>query len=178
MTRHVVLVGLMGSGKTTVGKLLAERMQRPLVDTDAAVEAATGRTVREIWLAEGEPAYRVLENGVVVDALAAAEPSIIAAAGGVVLSPDNRHALADADALVVWLSADPDVLVGRAVTGAHRPLLDDDPHGALRKMATDRADLYAEVADVVVDVTDRRPEAIADEIVALVGRETTSGTNP
>lgn len=172
-TLHIVLVGLMGSGKTTVGKLLAERLRRPLVDTDEAVEAATGRTVRDIWLAEGEPAYRALENGVVVDALAAAAPSVIAAAGGVVLSSENRRALAEAGAFVVWLSAGADVLVGRAVTGAHRPLLDHDPRGALTKMATDRAELYAEVADVVVDVSDRRPAAIADEIVALVADDPT-----
>lgn len=166
--RHVVLVGLMGSGKTTVGTLLAERLGRPLVDTDAAVETATGRTVREIWLDDGEPAYRVLENGVVVDALASPVPSVIAAAGGVVLSPDNRRALAEAVALVVWLSADPAVLVGRALTGDHRPLLDDDPVGTLRRMADDRHDLYAEVADAVIRVDDRGPTEVVAEIVALL----------
>jgi len=174
MARHLVLVGLMGSGKSTVGRLLAERLGRPLVDTDAAVEAATGRTVREIWLADGEPAYRVLENGVVVDALAAAEPAVIAAAGGVVLSADNRRALRESDALVVWLRADPDVLVERATSGQHRPLLDDDPRGTLQRMALDREALYREVADRVVEVGDKTPAAVAAEIAAEIAGAVTA----
>jgi shikimate kinase len=163
-----VLVGLMGSGKTTVGRLLAERLGRRLIDTDAEVEAATGRTVREIWLSDGEPVYRRLENGAVVDALAATEPAVIAAAGGVVLSADNRRALQDSGAVVVWLSADADVLVDRALAGAHRPLLDDDPRGTLRAMAVDRDGLYREVADHVVDVGASSPDDVADAVIEVL----------
>jgi len=158
----------MGSGKTTVGKLLAARLGRPLVDTDEAIESSTGRTVREIWLAEGEAAYRVLETAVVAEALSSPEPSVVSAAGGVVLSAANRDLLAAPDSTVVWLQADPATLAHRASSGGHRPLLDDDPLGTLQRMAVDRADLYAEVADVKIDVADRRPAAIADEIEALV----------
>jgi shikimate kinase len=158
----------MGAGKTTVGRLLATRLGRALCDSDAMVEARTGRTVREIWEADGEPAYRVEETAALRDALAGPEPRVVAAAGGVVLRQENRDALRDADALVVWLRADPDVLVERAVTGEHRPLLDVDPIGRLRAMAADREALYREVADLEVDVTEREPSDVADTILAAL----------
>ena len=167
--RHVVLVGLMGSGKTTVGRIVAERLVRPFVDSDEVIEATEGRTVREIWLDDGEPAYRRLETEAMKRALAGDRPSVIAAAGGVVLADVNRDALRNADATVIWLTADPTTLVERARQGAHRPLLDDDPRAALEAMAADRAALYREVADATVDTADRSPHDIADEIVKLAG---------
>ena len=84
----------MGTGKTTVGRIVAERLGRPFSDSDELVEARTGRTVRQISYDEGVPAYRVHETQVLLDALAASVPSVIAAAGGVVLSPTNRATLA------------------------------------------------------------------------------------
>jgi shikimate kinase len=167
--RHVVLVGLMGTGKTTVGRLLAERLGRDLCDSDAMVEARTGRTVRQIWEADGEPAYRVEETSALHDALDSVDPRVVAAAGGVVLRAENRRALKAADATVVWLRAAPEVLVERAVTGEHRPLLDQDPLARLREMASARDSLYREVADVEVDVTDRAPEAVAGAILRAIG---------
>ena len=83
---HLVLVGMMGTGKTTVGTVLAQRLGRPLIDSDAEVEARTGRTVREIFETDGEAAYRALETEALVDALASPVPAVIAAAGGVVLA--------------------------------------------------------------------------------------------
>lgn len=166
---HIVLVGLMGSGKTTVGTLVAERLGRPLFDSDAMVEARTGHTVREIWQADGEAAFRVEETAALRDALAAHEPSVIAAAGGVVLRPENRAALSEADALVVWLRAPPEVLVQRAGTGDHRPLLDADPLGRLREMAAERETLYREVADLELDVSAREPSAVADVVMDALG---------
>lgn len=167
---RIVLVGLMGTGKSTVGRLVAQRLGWPLVDTDEVIEATTGRTVREIWRAEGEPAFRRLEADVVAEALGAGEPSVVAAAGGVVLSEDNRRRLRSSGVLVVWLSAAADVLVGRTARGDHRPLLDADPAAALQQMATERDALYREVADAIVEVADRAPADIADEIVELAGR--------
>jgi 5-deoxy-5-amino-3-dehydroquinate synthase len=168
--RHVVLVGLMGSGKTTVGARVAARVGRPFIDSDAVIEERTGRTVREIWNTDGEPAYRVLETAALRDFLDSPEPSVIAAAGGVVLAEENRAALKAADAVVVWLDADVDVLAARAGTGDHRPLLDDDPLGAMQRMRTEREPLYREVADLVVDTTGRAPDEVADHVVALVTR--------
>jgi shikimate kinase len=157
----------MGSGKTTVGKIVAERLGRPFLDSDEIIEAREGRTVREIWLSDGEPAFRVLESAALSDALDDEAPSVIAAAGGVVLSDANRAALDAADALVVWLNADPELLFTRATRADHRPLLDEDPAAALRSMAEARESLYRDVADVVLDVGLRKPREIADEIVEL-----------
>jgi shikimate kinase len=169
--RHVVLVGLMGSGKTTTGRLLAEALSRPLVDSDLLIEATTGRTVREIFATDGEAAFRTLETAALVEALGRPEPLVIAAAGGVVLREENRRALLDADAFVVWLQADLAVLESRAATGVHRPLLDDDPAGALRQMSLDRAERYAEVADAAVETTARPPDVVVAEILRLLELE-------
>lgn len=153
--RHLVLVGMMGVGKSTVGRALAVELGRTLYDSDEMIEARTGRTVREIWQADGEPAFRTLETEVLVDALAADEPSVIAAAGGVVLSDANRSALRGPRALVVWLVADVDVLVERVRRGGHRPLLDDDPAASLRRLYEQRAPLYQDVSDAIVSVDNR-----------------------
>jgi shikimate kinase len=166
--RHVVLVGLMGSGKTTVGRLLAQRLGRPFVDSDEVIEAREGRTVREIWLTDGEPVFRELETGALRAALAAEVPSVIAAAGGVVLADRNRRAINESGVDVVWLHADPAVLVGRAKRGDHRPLLDGDPEATLRAMATDREELYREVATTTIDVAHRSPAEVADAIESEV----------
>lgn len=165
--RHVVLVGLMGSGKSTVGRLLAERLGRPFLDSDEQVERQTGRTVREIFEADGEPAFRRLEAEALAQAVACEVPAVIAAAGGVVLDADNRRLLRGAGT-VVWLHAEPEVLVDRAADGAHRPLLAADPAGVLRRMDVERRHLYQAVADEVVDVGARSPAEIASLVGELV----------
>jgi shikimate kinase len=162
---HVVLVGLMGTGKSTVGKVLAERLRRSLFDTDAMCEARTGRTVRAMFVEDGEPVFRALESEVLADALAGATPVVVAAAGGVVLAEQNRRLLREAKAKVVWLSADPALLVERARSGGHRPALDADPAGTLRAMASAREPLYREVADLVISVDGR---SVGDVVEAVL----------
>jgi len=162
--RHVVLVGLMGTGKTTVGELLAARLGRTLVDSDAVIEARTGRTVREIFAAEGEPAFRALETAALTEALASPEPTVIAAAGGAVIAARNRRAISESGAFVAWLDADVDVLSDRATRGTHRPLLDGDAAATLREMAVDRAPLYREVDTLRIDTTHRSPADVVDAI--------------
>ncbi len=166
--RHVVLVGLMATGKSTVGALLADRLGRVAVDSDQQIEAAQGRSVREIFASDGEPAFRALETQALLDALEQPEPLVVAAAGGVVLDPANRRALADERCFVVWLRADPHVLAERASRADHRPLLDDDPVGRMQAMSTDREPLYAEVADAIIDLDDRTADAVADEVARLL----------
>jgi shikimate kinase len=164
-TEHIVLVGMMGAGKSSVGRVLAQRLGRPLIDSDAVIEERTGRTVREIWATDGEAAFRALEAEALADALDADEPAVIAAAGGVVLSERNRHALAASGAHVVWLLADVDVLLGRVRNGMHRPLLDDDPERVLRDMLETRGRLYREVADAIVSVDHRSVHDVAHAVL-------------
>jgi shikimate kinase len=161
----LVLVGLMGVGKSTVGAVLARRMQRQLVDSDLRIEALTGRTVKQILDADGVAAMRHCEADALFDALADDEPRVIAAAAGVVLDEDNRERLNAADAEVVWLTADPEVLAPRTAARGHRPWLDDDAVGTLRRMQDEREPLYREVADRVVPVAGLTPDEIADRIL-------------
>lgn len=157
----------MGAGKTTVGRRLARTLGRPFIDSDQQIEMQTGRTVREIFESDGEPAFRALEAEALAEALATSSPSIIAAAGGTVLSEANRDRMRHAGT-VVWLRADPSVLADRVRDGAHRPLLAENPAATLVRLDGQRHDLYAEVADHVVDTTDRAPEDVLAELVELV----------
>lgn len=154
-SQHLVLVGLTGSGKTTIGRLAAERLGRPFVDTDAEIEVRAGRTVRAIFAEDGEAAFRDLEADVLAECLGRHEPSVIAAAGGAVLRPENRACLRAADARVVWLCAGPAAVLERVRSGSHRPLLDDDPEAVLARMWEMREPLYREVADAIVGVEGR-----------------------
>lgn len=148
-----MLVGMMGAGKTSVGHALADLLERDFLDSDREIEARTGRTVPEIWAASGEGVFRDLETRVLADALAQAEPVVIAAAGGVVLDDDNRRLLCDHDP-VVWLRARVATLTRRVGSGAGRPLLDHDVAGSMARLDAVRRPLYAEVADLIVDVDD------------------------
>lgn len=173
--RHVVLVGIMGVGKTTVGRRLAKELQRPFADTDEQIELHAGRTIPEIFRAEGEAAFRRLEVEVVADLLGRDRPLVVAAGGGVVTGAENRALLAR-NAFVVWMQASAEFLAGRT-DPTHRPLLaqDPDPAAALERLVAERAARYREVADVVVDVEpfhtgdDKPKRALARHIAALVG---------
>jgi shikimate kinase len=165
---HLALVGMMGTGKTTVGRRVAHALHRPFLDSDQMIEAREGRTVREIWLTDGEPAYRLLETKVLEEALASSAPAVVAAAGGVVLKEENRRLLTRADVCTVRLIADPEVLVTRVGRQGHRPLLDDDPLAALRRLSSEREDLYRAVADATVD-TGRAPiQEVTDEVLRVL----------
>ena len=166
--RHLVLVGMMGAGKTTVGRIVAARLGRPFLDSDELVEVETGRTVREIFETDGEAAFRRLEREVLERSLASPTPAVIAAAGGTVLDAANRAAMRGG-AHVVWLRSDPAVLAGRVGGADHRPLLATDPEGVLRSMAADRAPRYREVADDVVDVDVLTAAEAAERVLAAVG---------
>ena len=152
MTGHVVLVGLSGSGKSSVGRRVAALLGRPFRDADDEIEARVGRTVREIFASDGEPTFRELEAEVMADLLAGDEPSVIAAGGGAVVSESTRKLLYEPDVFVVWLAASPAFLASRTSKKAHRPLLDDDPAAALARLLAERRIWYEAVSDVVYDV--------------------------
>ncbi len=168
MVERIVLVGMMGVGKTTTGRLLADRLGWPYLDSDAQVMADTGRSVPELFAEHGEAAFRAEEARVLSEALSGEDPVVVSAAGGVVLSPDNRDLLARSGT-VVWLRADPAVLTERVGDGAGRPLLDDDPAAALASLYEVRRPLYASVADVVVDVDDLAPAEVVDRVLTETG---------
>lgn len=165
---HVVLIGMMGAGKTTVGRVVAQRLGRPFHDSDEAVEARTGRTVAELFAEGGEQAFRAVEAEVLRDLLAAEEPAVIAAAGGTVLDAGNRAALRDAGT-VVWLRAEPVLLAERVRTGDHRPLVAEDPDGVVARLAEERSSLYQQTAHVVVDVDRLEAGEVAEQVIAALG---------
>jgi shikimate kinase len=165
---RILLVGMMGAGKTTVGRALATRLGYGYVDSDYQVESRTGQTVREIFETRGEAAFREDEKLALREALAADGPMVVSVAGGAVLDPDNREQLRHAG-LVVWLKASPEVLARRVVSQGprtgHRPLLGDDPLSALTHLYRARAPLYEELADLVIDVEERTPEEAVQEVL-------------
>jgi len=168
---HVVLIGMMGVGKTTVGKRVAALLERPFVDADAELVQRSGRTVADWFATSGEPAFRQVESELLADLLNRPEPSVLAAGGGVVIETVNRKRLCQPDVFVVWLRADPAFLAKRVARKAHRPLIADDPVSTLSRLADVREPWYEEVADAVVDVArvhdrEQRPKAVLAEHVA------------
>jgi shikimate kinase len=172
--RHVVLVGLMGVGKSTVGRRLAKEMERPFADADEQVELRAGRAIPAIFRAGGEDEFRRLETEVLADLVARPEPLVVAAGGGAVSRGQNRELLAPR-CFVVWLRASAEFLAGRT-DAAHRPLLAnavDGPEAALRRLIVERTPLYEGVSDAVVDVEpfhdgdDKPKRAVARHIVDL-----------
>jgi shikimate kinase len=163
---HVVLVGLMGSGKSTVGALVAERTGRAFVDVDMVIAQETGKTVRALWEEGGEAAYRHLESEAVLRVLRDDTPSVLAAPGGVVLDPRLRAALTGN--LVVWLRTSPTTLAARVRPGDHRPLLGDHPAETLAAMAAARSNLYEEVATATIDTDGRTAAEIAADVIGLL----------
>jgi shikimate kinase len=161
----MVLVGLMGSGKTTVGAALATTLGRPHRDSDADLERMTGLTAREIAAQEGIDRLHELELRVLFDALRRDEPSVISAAASVIDQPKARDALRGPDVHVVWLRARPAVLARRASGGAaaasrgdrsdHRP-----ERGPVADLAAQRDPLYAAIADRTIDVEQRSIEQV------------------
>jgi shikimate kinase len=165
-----VLVGMMGTGKSTVGRRLATQLGRPFLDSDEMIEARTGHTVKELFERDGEAGFRAEESKALADALGRPAPGVIAAAGGTVLDSANRDGMkrvSAAGGLVVWLQADPAVLAARVAHGSHRPLLADDPLGTLTRLAAERDALYHDVADLEID-TEAGPAAVIDRIVTTV----------
>lgn len=169
--RHVVLVGLMGSGKTTVGRTLAARLGRPFVDNDVALQERTGHSARQIADSEGADALHRREAEALVAALGKPEPAVVAAAAAAPFEPVAAAALRSHD--VVYLRASPAVLAARlalvAETDDHRPFVDRDAGVVLDRQFEQRDAGYRALATLTVDAEDTS-DAIVDEISGVVGR--------
>jgi shikimate kinase len=153
---HIVVVGAMGSGKTTVGEGLAQALGRVFHDSDRSIESRTGRSGREITETDGVGALHSLEKDALLESLAGDEPAVIAAAASVIEDAEARGALAEG--FCVWVTADRGILAERSAQGSHRRPVRQSEH------LEERDRLFRETADVVVDTGDRSVE----ESVALV----------
>ncbi|MDW8232654.1 MAG: shikimate kinase [Roseiflexaceae bacterium] len=164
----IALVGLSGSGKSTVARLLAARLGWRLCDTDALVEQMAGRPIPAIFASEGEAAFRDQETIALTVALA--EPNTVVATGGGIVLRDVNRALLREKALVVWLDAPTEVLIARLRThNEERPLLaGDDPAARLEALRAQRATLYREVAHLIIDTSEAAPEDVAERIIGAL----------
>lgn len=165
MSGHIVLIGLSGSGKSTVGQALATRLERPLYDTDMLLAQRARMPVPELLRADAAR-FRALEEEVIV-ATVAAPPGVIATGGGVVLSARNRDTLRRGN-LVVWLRAPIETLRARLVAGEERPLLAGDTRRRLAELDEQRRALYAACAHQTLDTEHLAPAEAAARIVAAI----------
>ena len=160
MAEPIWLIGMMGSGKSTVAPLLADRLGREWCDSDDEVERSTGRTIEDLF-AESEEVFRGAERAVIADL--AARDVIVAAGGGAPMT-DAGDTMRDTG-FVVWLQAGPDTLAARLGDGEGRPLLAGDTRARIEELTEIRSARYRSIADVEVDTTHRSPAAVADEVV-------------
>ena len=163
MKRSVFLVGLSGSGKTTIGRLLASHLDLPFKDTDEEIQRATGRSIPEIFNNDGEPAFRATERRI-VERVMADGPAIVSTGGGVPMDDGSRRAM-HAAGTVVWLDAPTDVLVSHLATSdaETRPLLAGDRAAAIERLRSERSFAYAQ-ADLRITTANHSPEQLASMI--------------
>ncbi len=157
------LVGLMGSGKSTIGPLAADLLGVPFIDTDALVEQRTARTIPELF-ADGEGAFRDAES-CVIDDVADGPPAVVATGGGAVVRPGNRERM-KASGRVVWLRASPEILVARVGDAEGRPLLADSPARRLAELSEERHEAYLGASDLVIDTDCASVGDVVEEVVA------------
>jgi shikimate kinase len=166
LPKTVVLVGMMGVGKTTVGRRLAAKLAVPFVDADVEIEAAAGCTIEEIFARHGEAAFRDGERRVIARLLAG--PVCVIAAGGGAFNDEQTRASIRAHGISVWLRADLDLIMRRVGKRSNRPLLKTaDPRGTVERLMAERGPIYAQ-ADVAVDCIDGPPDATAARVIAAL----------
>jgi shikimate kinase len=160
---NIALVGFMGTGKSTVGQLVAASLHFRFVDTDAMIEGMAGRKISEIFAEDGEPRFRELEREV-VRRLAILEKTVIATGGGLIVNPENFESLRH-HALIVCLWATPETIIKRVGHQTHRPLLRvEDPLDRVRALLQERAPFYRK-ADVLLSSDFRKPKEVASHVV-------------
>src|SRR6185503_10047251 len=166
LSRTVALVGMMGAGKSSVGRRLAARLNVPFRDADSEIELSAGCPIPEIFDRFGEPAFREGERKVIARLLCQS-PFVLANGGGAIIDPETRAKL-KARAVTVWIKAPVDVLMARVQRRDNRPLLKtSDPRGTLERLLTDRAPIYAE-ADIAIESEEGPHTVTVDRILSAL----------
>ncbi len=167
--RSIVLIGLMGAGKTAVGRRLANRLDLPFIDADTEIEQAAGQSIKEIFAEHGEAYFREGERKVIARLLDGG-PQVLATGGGAYMNPQTRDAI-KAHGLSVWLKADLRVLLKRVQRRDHRPLLaNGDPETVMKKLMAERNPVYAE-ADITVESREVPHDVVVGAVIdALAAR--------
>jgi shikimate kinase len=166
VTRTVALVGLMGAGKSSIGRRLAQRLGLPFIDADSEIEAAAGTTIEEIFQRHGEAAFRDGERRVIARLLES-PPHVLATGGGAFMDASTR-ALIRTRTVSIWLRADIELMLARVGRRGNRPLLKSgEPRAVLERLMAQRYPIYAE-ADLTVDSIDGPPEATLERVLAAL----------
>ncbi|MBR0717372.1 shikimate kinase [Bradyrhizobium liaoningense] len=165
-SRSIVLVGMMGVGKSTIGRRMAARLRLPFVDADSEIEAAAGMTIPEIFERHGEPYFRDGEARVIARLLDGG-PGVLATGGGAFMREETRRRIA-AKAVSIWLKADPDVIMRRVRRRADRPLLQTaDPEATVTRLLGEREPVYRN-ADLTIASRDVPHDRIVDECIEML----------
>lgn len=160
-----VLIGAPGAGKSSVGRLLARRLDAEFIDTDALIVERAGKPVSDIFIEDGEPHFRTLEADALREALTRSG-AVVSLGGGAIVSEENRRALRDHH--VVWLKVSPGQAASRVGLSGARPLLMGNVRGRLVTLLQERTPWYADLAEVTVDTDDRTVEDIVEEVSGKV----------
>lgn len=172
--RALVLVGMMGSGKSSVGRRLATRLGLTFIDADVEIETAAGMSIPEIFAQRGEAEFRDGERRVIARILATQPTLVLATGGGAFMNAETRQRVKDL-AVSIWLKAEPDVLMRRVRKRSNRPLLQTaDPEGTLRAMLAQREPVYA-LADLTIESRDVPHDSVVDDIVSALERHLGDG---
>lgn len=165
--RAIVLVGMMGSGKSSVGRRLAGRLGLPFVDADTEIETAAHMTIPEIFAQRGEAEFREGERRVISRVLTTRAPLVLATGGGAFMNAETRARVKELG-ISIWLKAEPEVLMRRVRRNSKRPLLQTaDPEATLRRMLAEREPVYA-LADITIQSSDEPHEIVVGETIAAL----------
>ena len=166
MSKSIILIGPPGSGKSTIGKALARKLQKKFADTDDVIELRTGTSISQIFVDQGEPWFRELEQTVLREELSKLD-GVLALGGGAPLSQSAQKLLQSVDAAVIYLSVSLATAAPRVGFNRDRPLLLNNPRAAWQELMDKRRPIYEALAHHIVIVDERAPKDIVDEIVTL-----------
>jgi shikimate kinase len=177
LPRTVVLVGLMGAGKSAVGRRLAQRLDLTFIDADTEIETAAGCPIEEIFARDGEACFRSGERRVIARLLTERPVHVLATGGGAFMDPQTRAIIAS-HGLSVWLRAELPVLLARTARRTNRPLLKQgDPREILARLMAERYPVYAQ-ADLTVDSDERPPEHTVEQVLAALDGHIAASASP